>query len=83
MAKSFHVHIDVKEMLTHSDAGLRPFRKAFVVEGVRTSTVTEVRQILVETLANGTLFLPAGQPCEGWSYQTGCPGHEREEVAHG
>lgn len=39
-----------------------------------------VRDWLKLQLAQGKHVLPMGEPCEGFSYLTGCPGH-REELA--
>ncbi len=36
----------------------------------------EVRDWLRLQLAHGKRVLPMGEPCDGFSYQTGCPGHE-------
>jgi len=35
---------------------------------------------LMDELASGRRVLPVGKPCEGWSYETGCPGHPKEPV---
>ena len=34
-----------------------------------------VRDFLKLELLKGRRVLPMGEPCEGWSYETGCPGH--------
>jgi hypothetical protein len=39
----------------------------------------ELRQMLTDELAKGHKVLPIGKPCEGWSWETGCPGHEAPE----
>lgn len=39
----------------------------------------EVRDRLMYEQAMGKKVLPIGEPCEGFSYQTGCPGHEDTE----
>jgi hypothetical protein len=38
-------------------------------------TVAELRQAFVEELRQGHEVIPLGEPCEGFSYTTGCPGH--------
>lgn len=38
-------------------------------------TVDEVKDYFWTCLREGKLRLPIGKPCEGFSYQTGCPGH--------
>jgi hypothetical protein len=42
-------------------------------------TATEGKLFLMECLQKGWEVLPLGQPCEGFSYQTGCPGHEQPD----
>jgi hypothetical protein len=32
--------------------------------------------ILRNLLADGVEMIPVGQPCEGWDWKTGCPGHD-------
>ena len=39
-------------------------------------TYEEVREWLLDRLQEGKRRLPVGEPCEGFSYETGCPGHE-------
>lgn len=46
--------------------------------GIQTSD-KEARKYLAECLAKGWRVIPFGEPCEGFSYQTGCPGHECKE----
>lgn len=36
----------------------------------------EGRTFLKQCLAEGKRVLPFGDPCEGFSYETGCPGHD-------
>lgn len=45
----------------------------------RKLTPGEVQDAFIEALAAGKRVVPLGDPCEGWSDQTGCPGHEGEE----
>jgi hypothetical protein len=39
----------------------------------------EAIEWLMDRLGEGKRVLPMG-PCEGFSYQTGCPGHENDET---
>jgi hypothetical protein len=41
----------------------------------------EVREVLYDELAKGRKVIPMGEPCEGFSYDTGCPGHGQPEQA--
>lgn len=40
--------------------------------------ITELKRILIDYLILGIKVLPLGKKCEGWSDETGCPGHEKE-----
>lgn len=42
-------------------------------------TDTEARIFLAQCLSEGKRVLPTSDDCEGFSYQTGCPGHEIKE----
>lgn len=41
--------------------------------------ITEIKRVLIDYLINGIKVLPLGEKCEGWSDQTGCPGHEESD----
>jgi hypothetical protein len=38
--------------------------------------VADRREWLLDRLGEGKRYLPLGDPCDGYSYETGCPGHE-------
>jgi hypothetical protein len=40
--------------------------------------VAELKRILIDYLILGIKVLPSGKKCEGWSDETGCPGHEKD-----
>jgi len=46
------------------------------VDGKTFATAEEVTSFLKEQLALGRRLLPLADDCEGFDYQTGCPGHE-------
>ena len=52
--------------------------KGIIVDG-RSATPDEALSAMLDALAAGHLRLPVGEPCEGFSYATGCPGHEKKE----
>jgi len=39
-------------------------------------TPAQVREYFMDELSKGRTVVPFGKPCEGFSYETGCPGHE-------
>jgi hypothetical protein len=42
-------------------------------------TVSDVKDYFLNALAEGKKVIPIGEPCEGFSYITGCPGHDEGE----
>lgn len=40
------------------------------------TSVNELKDYFWSALEDGKRVLPIGEPCEGFSYKTGCPGHE-------
>ena len=40
------------------------------------ATREEAQDFLLDQLAMGREKIPFGEPCEGFDYKTGCPGHE-------
>lgn len=72
MSRYFHLCLDIRGALTNRDGW-----KAVGSSDGRRITKAEAREWLMDRLAEGKRVLPMG-PCEGFSYQTGCPGHEHE-----
>lgn len=52
----------------------RMLKGCITVDGRRLDTVQEIRNFLQSQLDLGRRVLPMGD-CEGFDYQTGCPGH--------
>jgi hypothetical protein len=44
----------------------------------RDLTGPETREYLLDRLAEGKRVLPCSPDCEGFDYQTGCPGHHTD-----
>jgi hypothetical protein len=78
--RTIHVCVDIEGVLRCSDKQLS---KLFIEDDGSHRPGRYVRDWLRMQLAQGKRVLPAGKPCEGFSYQTGCPGHPvvSEEVA--
>jgi hypothetical protein len=58
-----------------------PLTGGWVSENGRTLTRHEYLEALFGELAKGHEVIPlSGEPCEGFDYSKGCPGHETEEV---
>lgn len=54
---------ELSAMFRGADVGFAPFAK-------------DIRDFLRAEMKAGKRKLPIGEPCEGWSDVTGCPGHE-------
>lgn len=80
MGKKIHCHVSVPGLLTQDGHSLRRTMGTFLYDGRHPRNVAEYRSMLAELLADGIKCLPVGEPCEGFSYQTGCPGHETGEA---
>jgi hypothetical protein len=80
MGTILHCCIDIRGMLKWSKPKLRG---AFRDASGRPLTADEVREHLFDCLAEGKKVLPLGEECEGFSYQTGCPGHREDAPAPG
>ena len=76
MSRTIHVCLDVRDALRWPKAKLR----GMICDADRRRlTVDEVRDYLLDELAQGHEVLPFGEPCDGFDYKTGCPGHEIDE----
>jgi hypothetical protein len=74
MPREFHVCLDIRGYLLN-------FTKASDYDGLLTDSSgrplgpIEAKVRLLEELSKGHKKLPCG-PCDGFSYEHGCPGHE-------
>lgn len=68
-----HCHLDIRGGMRN--AGM--LKGCITVDGRRLDTVQEIRSFLQGQLDLGRRVLPMGD-CEGFDYQTGCPGHDVE-----
>jgi hypothetical protein len=74
-----HVCLDVAGFLAQSDRELRRCLRSITRgDGSRFPDVRALRAAFLEELAQGHKVIPMGKPCEGFSYETGCPGHTEE-----
>ena len=73
VGKIYHVSLDIMSACEWPKSRLR---KLLVNTATgRMLTSDEARRVLLQHLSEGRKFLPTGD-CEGFDYQTGCPGHE-------
>lgn len=71
-SRTVHMCVNIEGVLRWPDSKLR---NLFMDDNGFRRPGREVRDWLRLQLAHGKRVLPIGKPCEGWSYQTGCPGH--------
>lgn len=66
-----HMCVDITGVLRWSD---RDLSKLFTENGA-TKPGSYIRDWLKLQLAQGKQVLPMSEECDGFSYQSGCPGH--------
>ena len=78
--RTIHMCVSVRGMLQWGALETkRNLRNITKTDGTRYSGVAEFRNELMNELAAGHEFIPLdGDPCEGFDYKKGCPGHEQE-----
>lgn len=77
MSRIIHVCLDIRGALRNRDGW-----KAVSSSDGKKVTKVEAREWLMDRLAEGKRVLPMGE-CEGFNYQTGCPGHEEPTPGDG
>ena len=58
------------------DADWRRMAKFVTRDDGSKMTGEQLKAAFIEELSKGHKVIPLGKPCEGFSYVTGCPGHE-------
>lgn len=80
MSTTIHTSISVRGVLHWKD---RELKGMFRDQDGRKLIGSECREHLLDCLQQGILQLPMGSPCDGFSHQTGCPGHKDIELMGG
>jgi hypothetical protein len=78
-----HMSLDVRGALGWSKRQLRDACDWMKRADETRYTPFELREALMDELAQGHEFLPCSKDCVGFDYATGCPGHPDPEVKHG
>lgn len=73
MQKIVHMCIDIRGLMSKAKSQLRNLIRDENQEYLAPDAAWHA---LADELAKGRRVLPFGAPCEGFSYETGCPGHE-------
>jgi hypothetical protein len=82
MRRTVHCCVSVEGLLTWDGHSLRRLIGSITDEdGKPVADVRGIREALTSELAKGHKMLPIGKPCEGFSYETGCPGHDVPDEA--
>jgi hypothetical protein len=76
MSQTVHMSIDIRGVLNWPK---RRIAGLFKHSDGRRASADEVRDHLHDMLSEGKRCLPFGKPCEGFSYETGCPGHSVDD----
>jgi hypothetical protein len=74
--RTIHLCVDIRGMIRNLPSG---DWDGCCRENGRVLTRDEMFTRLCDALAEGKKVLPAGDECEGFSYETGCPGHPHKE----
>ena len=73
--KTIHMCIDIAGCLRRISEGDKSLACAFTDEDGRPMITTVLLAQLQSLLDDGKRVMPMGEPCEGFSDETGCPGH--------
>jgi hypothetical protein len=79
VSTTIHVSLSVRGALHWKDRELKNLLAN--QETGQMLTAAEAREALMDELAQGHEMIPFGEPCDGFSYKTGCPGHKIEETS--
>lgn len=74
MTRSIHICLDVRGCI-HNGEWRRSMVGCCTDATGRKLTAREILDELLDHVAAGHKVIPFGEPCEGFSYETGCPGH--------
>jgi hypothetical protein len=71
--KRVHLCQDVRGALKH----WKPYQWRAVARDNK-MTVDQVKDAFMNYLLEGKKVIPLHEPCDGFSYENGCPGHEEQ-----
>jgi len=75
MNKTIHMCLDIRGALNWPKRMFNGMAKSATDENGRPLTPDQFRDELYDELAKGHRVIPLTPQCEGFDYQTGCPGH--------
>lgn len=77
MITKYHMYVDIRGVLRWRD---RDLKGMFTDLEGRPKSGAEAREFLYDCMEKGWKKIPMGK-CEGFSHETGCPGHPQEKEA--
>lgn len=78
MGRRIHVCQSVEGALMHWD-----FNQWHAVAKDNKMSVNEVKRWFLQCVREGKKVIPLHEECEGFSYETGCPGHDTTPTRSG
>lgn len=75
MTRTIHVCLDVRGCIHNGEWRRSLVGACYDSKTSRKLTASEILDELLDHVAAGHKVIPYGNPCEGFSYETGCPGH--------
>ena len=70
-----HMCVDVRGIIRRLSASRAKMAPGITDGHGRPVTRLHAIELFMDELAKGHKVVPMGEPCEGFSYETGCPGH--------
>ena len=77
MTKIYHLQLDIRGCLLNWKD--RNFVGVFRADDSRVLSPREAKAELLDHLAQGHRLYPCSSECEGFDWQTGCPGHAQAD----
>ncbi len=75
MSRITHLCLSVRGALAWSKSQMKRMASSIAVDGKQLKTAEEVRNFLLDQLAQGHEMIPFGE-CDNFDWKTGCRGHE-------
>lgn len=74
MKRTIHLCLSVRGALNQTKAEMKRMAPSIMIDGKPLRTADEVRNFLLDELAQGHEVLPYGE-CDNFDWKTGCMGH--------
>ena len=74
-----HMGLSVRGALRWGKREMKSALKWMTTDGKRFGSIEELREALMDQIAQGHEVLPYGEPCENWDWKEGCQCHKKQE----